>query len=73
MTAYNIFDAADPKDSIATIDAADEYEALAEYSISQGFSDPRNVPNDEDGYFTTWFDGTIGMVYTNTELVAVAA
>jgi hypothetical protein len=56
----------------AIIAAEDAYAALAEYSLSQGFADPRayNGHSEED-FFYVREDGLVGMVFTNTELTAV--
>lgn len=68
MTSYNIFGAASPQHSLATITADTPTNALAEYSISRGYADPRN---DMDEWFETLFDGSTAMVFENTELIAV--
>jgi hypothetical protein len=72
MTAYDIYDEANPKAKLATVDAPHPIDALAEYSIAQGYADPRLL---EDGpqWFTQAYDGRTRMVFEATELVAVAA
>jgi hypothetical protein len=70
MTKYDIYDESSPKSALATVEAAHPIDALAEYSITQGYADPREL---EDGpqWFTQAYDGMTRMVFENTELVAV--
>lgn len=47
-------------------------DALALYSLAHGFSDPRQFIGTEEDFYYTMPDGTVGMVFTNTEVYAEA-
>lgn len=56
-----------------TITASDAHEALAKFSMQEGFADPRQFIGQPEDFFFTLADGNVGMVFTNTSLVAVPA
>jgi hypothetical protein len=74
VTLYAILEVYGPQDpeyAVHKIEAATPTDALAEYSIREGFADPRQYIGTEEDFFYTRADGTVGMVFTNTELKAV--
>lgn len=70
---YQIYQAERPRYPVATIEAGNEYDALARWAIDQGFADPRQFRGTDEDYFYVMFDGTIGMTFTNTDMWAVPA
>ncbi len=81
MPRFNIHDfrvdaaTLEQSSSIATLSAASGRDALALYSISQGFSDPRNPDTFQDDQDWFHFDAERDewtMTFTNTTLIAIA-
>jgi len=51
-----------------TVTAPSAIDALAAYSMSHGFADPRPYIGTDEDFYWTLEDGRVGMVFTNYEL-----
>lgn len=70
MPATQTFVLSEAGEPFAEYDATSATDALAQYSIDEGFADPRVYIGTEEDFFYTLPDGTVGMVFTNTEITA---